>query len=224
MATTKVALLPVVVDVSAGKETTNIRISIGDMLADMLKQKSDMLKDLLGIFSNVFLRYKTVKSFSYKDITLFNQQGSDEMFQVLVEDSPFFELNITNQIFKASYEIYILSTPSKDESSILNVQDTAFDIAVNVIEFFDNKFKGVMNVYDYSILLLSHFTDNDSAGVKLSIVLQVPNPVDLCRYEENFNDEPYEKPEDDKPIDLPEKIDKKISLKKTKLPSTPSKC
>lgn len=183
-----------------------------------------MLQDLTTILSETFRKYKTVKSFSYKDITLFNQQGNDEMFQVLVEDSPFFELNITNQIFKASYEIYILSTPSKDESSILNVQDTAFDIAVNVIEFIDNNFKGVMSVYDYSILLLSHFTDNDSCGVKLSIILQVPNPVDLCRYDENFNEEPYEKPEEDKPIDLPEKIDKKISLKKTKLPSTPSKC
>ena len=183
-----------------------------------------MLKDLVKLLSETFRRYKTVKTFSYKDVTLFNQQGSDEMFQVLVEDSPFFELNISNQIFKASYEIYILSTPSKDEKSILSVQDTAFDIAVNVIEFIDNNFKGVMSVYDYSILLLSHFTDNDSAGVKLSIVLQVPNPVDLCRYEENFNNEPYEKPEDDKSINLPEKVDKKISLKKTKLPSTPSKC
>jgi hypothetical protein len=52
-------------------------------------------------------------------------------------------------------------------------------------------FQGILRVYDYSILTLSHYSDDDSAGVKLSLVLQMPSPVDLCTLDENFNDEPY---------------------------------
>ena len=49
----------------------------------------------------------------------------------------------------------------------------------------------ILSVYDYDILTLSHYTDDSCAGVKLSLVLQMPSPVDLCSLEDNFNDEPY---------------------------------
>lgn len=182
-----------------------------------------MLKDLVNIFSETFRRYKRVRTFKYQDITLFNQQNNNEQIEVILEDSGYFQYLITKNIFKGSLEIYILDHPSKSQESILEKQDYCFDLAMNVLEYLDENFKGVMNIYDYSILLLSHFTDDDSAGVKLSVDLDV-NGVNFCEVEENFNDEPYEKSEEDKPIDLPEKTDKKISLKKTKLPSTPSKC
>lgn len=182
-----------------------------------------MLKDLVNIFSETFRRYKRVRTFKYQDITLFNQQNNNEQIEVILEDSGYFQYLITKNIFKGSLEIYILDHPSKSQESILEKQDYCFDLAMNVLEYLETHFNGVMNIYDYSILLLSHFTDDDSAGVKLSVDLDV-NGVNFCEVEENFNNEPYEKPEEDKPIDLPEKTDKKISLKKTKLPSTPSKC
>ena len=64
-----------------------------------------------------------------------------------------------------------------------------------------DEFKGILSVYDYSILTLSHFTDDSSAGVKLSLVLQMPSPVNLCTLDDNFNDEPYEE-DDDKEITI----------------------
>ena len=60
----------------------------------------------------------------------------------------------------------------------------------------DEAYKGVLSLYDYSILTLSHYTDDSAAGVKLSIILEMPNPVNLCTLDDNFNDEPYEEPED----------------------------
>ena len=59
-----------------------------------------------------------------------------------------------------------------------------------------DEFKGILSVYDYSILTLARYTDDSSAGVKLSLVLQMPNPVNLCDLENNFDDEPHEEDED----------------------------
>jgi hypothetical protein len=39
---------------------------------------------------------------------------------------------------------------------------------------------------------LSHYTDDNAAGVKLSLVLSMPSPLNWCTLDENFNDEPYE--------------------------------
>ena len=48
---------------------------------------------------------------------------------------------------------------------------------------------------------MSHYSDDNSAGVKLSVVIEMPSPVNLCELDENFNSEPYED-EPDKEIDI----------------------
>ena len=63
--------------------------------------------------------------------------------------------------------------------------------------------KGVLRVYDYSILTVSHYTDDNAAGVKLSLVLQMPSPLNWCELDDNFDDEEHEE-EPDHEIDVDE--------------------
>ena len=67
----------------------------------------------------------------------------------------------------------------------------------------DEAYRGVLSVYDYSILTLSHYTDDNAAGVKLSLVLQMPSPLNWCTLDENFDDEEHED-EPDHEIDVPD--------------------
>ena len=80
----------------------------------------------------------------------------------------------------------------------MDIQNNAYTIAVDIMAYIDTQeaFQGVLSVYDYSILTLSHYTDDNASGVKLSLVLQMPSPVNLCSLDDNFNDEPYEDDED----------------------------
>ena len=81
-----------------------------------------------------------------------------------------------------------------------------------------DEYRGILSVYDYSILTLSHYTDDNSAGVKLSLVLEMPSPLNWCELDENFNDEPYEEDEDT-PIDVPtESVPDDLDIKAIKLP------
>lgn len=50
-------------------------------------------------------------------------------------------------------------------------------MAANLIAKIDNlsDYKGILSVYDWSILTVSHYTDDDSAGVKITLVLEIPS-------------------------------------------------
>ena len=106
-------------------------------------------------------------------------------------------------------------------NDILENQDKAFNIAVNLMAYLDNmpQYHGILSVYDYSIMTLSHYTDDDSSGVKLSLVLQVPSQLSLCRLQDNFNDEPYEDTESkDNEITVTDRNDKELDVHPIKLP------
>lgn len=161
-----------------------------------------MLKDVIEILKDISLRHKGVRTFRYQSDVLNNAQNNYGTFQVYVDDASFHQLNITTNIFRAEFQVYVLGFVD-DENDVLTVQNNAYTIACDIMAYIDTQeaFQGVLSVYDYSILTLSHYSDDNSAGVKLSLVLQMPSPVNLCTLDDNFNDEPYEE-EKDKEIDI----------------------
>lgn len=177
-----------------------------------------MLKDVIEILKDISLRHKGVKTFKYQSDVLNNAQNNYGTFQVYVDDASFHQLNITTNIFRAEFQVYVLGFVD-DENDVLTVQNNAYTIACDIMAYIDTQeaFQGVLSVYDYSILTLSHYTDDNSAGVKLSLVLQMPSPVNLCTLDDNFNDEPYEE-EKDKEIDINDDEVGDIDLKPITLP------
>lgn len=186
-----------------------------------------MYKELIEIIKNVCLRYKGVKTFRYQNIFLNNAQNNYATLQVYLSDTTHHDLNISYNppIFKMETTLYILDHPTKEEDSILDCQDRCYDAALNIIAKLDSleEYQGILRVHDYSIMTISHYSDDDSAGVMVSIELQIPVGVDLCSVDDNFNDEPYT-PEPEKEITIVEKDAPELTLKKTKLPKNKTNC
>lgn len=179
-----------------------------------------MLKDVINILKDISLKHKGVRTFRYQSDILNNAQNNHKYYQVYVDDISHHQLNITTNIFKAEFQIYILGFVD-DENDVLTVQNNAYTIAADIMAYIDTQeqFKGVLRVYDYSILTLSHYSDDNAAGVKLSLILEMPSPVNLCTLDDNFNDEPYEE-DPDKEIDLNINDVGDIDLKPIELPRT----
>lgn len=177
-----------------------------------------MLKDVINILKDISLRHKGVCTFKYQSDILNNAQNNHKYYQVYVDDISLHQLNITTNIFKAEFQVYVLGFVD-DENDVLDVQNNAYTIAADIVAYIDAQeaFQGILSVYDYSILTLSHYTDDNAAGVKLSLVLEMPSPVNLCTLEDNFNDEPYED-EPDNEIDLNINEIGDIDLKPINLP------
>lgn len=179
-----------------------------------------MLKDVIDIIKDVSLKHKGVRTFRYQSDVYNNAQNNHKTYQVYVDTASMHQLNITTNIFKAEFEIYVLGFPTEESgNTVLDVQNNAYTIAADIIAYIDTKdeFKGILSVYDYSLLTIAHYTDDDACGVKLSLVLRMPSPVNLCELDDNFNDEPYVD-NDDFDIDLNDEEVGDIDLTPIKLP------
>lgn len=166
-----------------------------------------MLTDIVELLKDLSLRHKGVRTFRYQEGSFNNSQNNHLTYQVYLSNHSYHQLNISTQVFKSEWEMYILSQPeSKDDpDQILAIQDEAYTIACNIIAAIDelDDYKGILSVYDYDIMVINGYSDDNSAGVKVSLILQTPNPVSLCDIWDNFNEKPYEEPEDHE-IDVPE--------------------
>ena len=165
-----------------------------------------MLKDIIEALRHVSLTHKGVYTFRYQGDDLNNAQNNYKGYQVYVDDISLHQLNITTNIFKVEFQVYVLGHPTGESgNTILDVQNNAYTIAVDILGKIDSDdaYRGILGVYDYSILTLSHYTDDNAAGVKLSLVLQMPSPLNYCELDDNFDDEEHEE-EQDHEIDVPD--------------------
>lgn len=143
-------------------------------------------------------RFKGVSVVRYSGDDLNNVQHNYKTIQAYVDDVSYHQFNLTQNIAKVEYNVYILGFPEHGTpDEILDVQAQCYDVALYVLAFMDNlpEYRGIISVYDYDIMTLSHYTAQNNAGVKLSIVLQIPNGVNLCEMDDKFNDEPVKEEE-----------------------------
>lgn len=180
--------------------------------------KYNMYKELINHIRDLFLRYKLVHTVRYQSKLLNNAQNNYQGFQVYIEDQTYSRFNITTNIFVVTVNIWILHMPGQDRESILNIQDNAYSIANSVLNRID--YSGA-SVYDYDITTVSHITDDDSAGVRLTLQLQVP--LDGLCDEYEYREQPISQDEEDKEINVQQRVDKDIKINPIKLERIP-KC
>ncbi len=174
-----------------------------------------MLNELISVIRDTCLRHKLIKTFKYQAAIYNNAQNSNKYLQAYVDDVHMSQLLISTSpnIFTITFDLYILGFVDT-EDTILNVQDKCYDTALQIIMKLGDleEYQSIIEVHDYSLLTLSHYTDDNSAGVKATIELRVP--IGMCDLDDYFNDEPYED-EDDEDIE--------INLNPIELPKNPIK-
>ena len=182
-----------------------------------------MYKQIIDYIMECAMKHVAVNSAKYQSRVLINQQNSNPNYQVVIEDDAYLQMK-TENMNTMSLNIDILSHCG-DDDNILDIQSNALQIGAELLKYVetDDYFHSLLKVDDYDFLMLSHFTDDDSAGVRISIQFLVPNPVDLCSYRDNFDeDKDFTVVKEDN-IDLKKGQDcenegNKITLKPIKLP------
>lgn len=157
-----------------------------------IKKEIMLYKQVTNHLINTLKRYIGVNYVRYSGDDLNNQQHNAPTLQAYIDDIVFNQFNLTTNLAKVEYQVYILGFPkNQTPDEVLDIQDEAYDVALNVLAYLDTKqeFQGLISVYDYSILTLSHYSAQSNAGVKLSVTLTIPNGVNLCELDEHFRDE-----------------------------------
>ena len=161
-------------------------------------------KQIVDSLINVLSRFKGVNYVKYTGDDLINQQNNNKTLQCWIDNISLSQYNLTTNINKIEFQVYILGFPSGDSgNTALDIQDKCYNAAVNFLTYVDNmpEFQNLISLYDWSILTLDRFTDDSNAGVKVSVVLNAVSPINLCEFQDWFNESPYED-EPDKEIDI----------------------
>jgi len=162
-----------------------------------------IFKEVTNLIIDTLKRFKGVNFVRFSGDDLNNAQNNYKPIQCYIDDITHHQFNLTQNLCKVEYNIYILGFPEeKTPEATLDIQDKCYDVALYTIAYLDinEKFKGLISVYDYDIITLSRYTEQSNAGVKLSLILTIPNGVNLCELDDHFG-EPYT-PEPDQPIDI----------------------
>ena len=155
-----------------------------------------MVKNLVEAIKEQARHIKNVKSFNYEGADLINAQNNNATIQVFVEDDIFIEYIVTKDLIKVQMNIDILDNIGEDESK-LDVHDRTTKIAIVIIKLIEESYKNILSVYDYNLLNVSHYTDDDLFGTRVSLYLTMPSPINffnISDFIDNLNE--YEKNED----------------------------
>lgn len=155
-----------------------------------------MIKELVLAIKEQAEHIKNVKHFNYEGADLINSQNNNEPIQVWIEDDIFVEYIVTKDLIKVQINIDILDNIRDGENKLEN-HDKTTKIAIVLIKLIEENYKNILSVYDYNMLNVSHFTDDDLFGTRVSLYLTMPSPINFCNISD-FIDElnEYEKNED----------------------------
>lgn len=151
-----------------------------------------MYKQLIEYLQKVALMHKAVKYSKYQNKVYTNTQNNNAYMQFNFDTDAYFQLIKTapNEPFTLTLNIEILGFPGKDYT-VLDVQNDALLVGVEWLYYIsrDEEFLGRVSIYDYSFLALDEYTDDRSAGQRLTVELVIPNPLNLCDVFDNFSED-----------------------------------
>ena len=155
-----------------------------------------MVKNLVEAIKEQAEHIKGVKFFKYEGADLINSQNNNSTIQIWVEDDIFTEFITTKDIIKVQMNIDILDNIIDGKEKV-DVHDRTTKIAIVLIKLIEENYKNILSVYDFNILNVSNYTDDDLFGTRVSLYLTMPSPINFCNINE-FIDElnEYYKEED----------------------------
>lgn len=142
-----------------------------------------MIKNLVNAIKEQAEHIKNVKFFKYEGADLINAQNNNSTIQIWVEDDIFTEFITTKDLVKIQMNIDILDN-IKDGEDMLDTHDRTTKIAIVLIKLLEENYKNILSVYDFNMLNVSHYTDDDLFGTRMSLYLTMPSLVNQC----NIND------------------------------------
>ena len=145
-----------------------------------------MISELITYLLHTAKQHKAVNKVGYKRQININDQSNEKYFQFIIDNESLLEKQLVEGIMTLRLNIDVLGFISSD-LTVLDVQDTALHIILDYIEYInaDTTYYN-LEVRDYSIASYSEYTDDNCAGVRCTIQLIVPNPINICEYRDNF--------------------------------------
>lgn len=160
-----------------------------------------MIKNLVDALRDTAEKIEGIEFFRYSGADKINAQNNNETIQVWVEDDIFIQYLVEKDICKATINIDILDKKYQGDKS-LDIHDNTMKVAIVLMKLIDFLYPGELSVYDYSLMTLSDYTDDELYGTRLTLYVLLPSPIDECNIDEYIDDLKEWKVQQDKELDV----------------------
>lgn len=187
-----------------------------------------MYNDIINYILGVAMKHTAVKAVKYQSRLLINAQPTNPSLQFIVEDNADAQHYKQSGTFALNLNIDIIGHPTEEVPS-LDMQSYAFQAANEIVAYVnsDKEYQGLLSTLDKDFIFLSHFTDDNSSGVRLSWQLAIPDPIDYCTLTDNFDEDRIGHLTTDdvdlNPTDIPASNENTLTLNPIRLPSNKKK-
>lgn len=146
-------------------------------------KKENMIKEFINYILDIAKYHKAINYVGYKRNININDGHNTKYYQFIIEDECFLEKQLIEGILTLRLDIDVMGFVTSDVT-VLDVQDNALHILLDVIEFINNG--DMVEVRDYSFISFSEYTDDKASGVRASVQFIIPSPINICEYKDNF--------------------------------------
>lgn len=134
-----------------------------------------MIQEIIDKIKEVIKDDEVVNSFKYKREININHQSTNPYIEVVIESDPYIQFLRTSNLHKLSLNVTIIGFPNEEKGiTEAMVQDECYRVARKIC------WAQNLTIYDYSFLFFTEFTDDNSAGVRLSVDYIIPNMNPDC--------------------------------------------
>lgn len=153
-------------------------------------KKDIMISQLINYLLNIAKKHILVNYVGYNRKINVNSQNNTRYYQFIIDNESLLEKQIVEGILTLRLNIDVLGFVDSS-TNVLEVQDNALHCILDVMEYIDND-DFPIEVRDYSIVSFSEYSDDNSAGIRTTLQLVIPSPINLCEYKDNFIDKEEE--------------------------------
>lgn len=145
-----------------------------------------MINELITYLLTTARKHKSVNYIAYARDVNINHQHNNKSYQFIIDSEQLLESTNNEGIMNIKFNVTVMGFKANNVNK-LQIQDTSLHILLDWIEYIDND-KTYPNIYvnNYSVVSFDEFTDDNSVGIRATISLTVPSPINLCEYKDNF--------------------------------------
>lgn len=164
-----------------------------------------MINSIISTFRELAKEHKLIRSFKYDRLSKGAGTGEENMPQVFLEDPIYIDASTLNDgSVRATVNLDVVMIPQAFENSNVKqltpqeCQNVAHAICLNFVarlreinknpEDFDNpRIDKSLRVLNYSFITLRKWYDDDAAGVRMTLLISVDNPISYCDTASHFD-------------------------------------
>lgn len=164
-----------------------------------------MINSIVNTFRELSKEHKLVRSFKYDRLSKGAGTGEENMPQVFLEDPIYISDSTLNDgSVRATVNLDVVMIPQAFENSnvkqltVEECQNVAHAICLNFVarlreiskhpeDFEDTDIDTSLRVLSYSFLTLRKWYDDDAAGVRMTLLISVDNPIYYCDTASHFD-------------------------------------